>query len=124
MNLNLVPKQLPSIILAATANSSPASHFSPLKNPFFLLAATELPRSLAREMISQQACGPGAFHRWMVGMDACVYFCVVYVHARIYISVRELIVQWVAINGLSQSISLQENGWEQKAHQTGQSSAR
>ncbi len=76
MNLNLVPKQLPSIILAATANSSPASHFSPLKKPFFLLAATELPRSLAREMISQQACGPGAFHRLKVGMDACVYLCV------------------------------------------------
>lgn len=35
MNLNLVPKQLPSIILAATANSSPASHFSPLKRAFF-----------------------------------------------------------------------------------------
>lgn len=35
MNLNLVPKQLPSIILAATANSSPASHFSPLKKAFF-----------------------------------------------------------------------------------------
>lgn len=64
MNLNLVPKQLPSIILAATANSSPASHFSPLKKKaFFLLAAMELPRSLAREMISQQAHGPGAFHR-------------------------------------------------------------
>lgn len=76
MNLNLVPKQLPSIILAATANSSPASHFSPLKKPFFLLAAMELPRSLAREMISQQACGPGAFYRWKVGMDACVYLCV------------------------------------------------
>lgn len=35
MNLNLVPQQLPSIILASTANSSPASHFSPLKKPFF-----------------------------------------------------------------------------------------
>lgn len=36
MNLNLVPQQLPSIILASTTNSSPASHFSPLKKPFFL----------------------------------------------------------------------------------------
>lgn len=43
MNLNLVPKQLPSIILAATANSSPASHFFSLKKAFFLLAAMELP---------------------------------------------------------------------------------
>lgn len=75
MNLNLVPKQLPSIILAATANSSPASHFSPLKKPFFLLAAMELPRSLAWEMISQQACGHGAFHRWDIGPDAHVFVC-------------------------------------------------
>lgn len=67
MNLNPLPQQLPSIIPASTANSSPASHFSPLKKPFIsLLAVMELPRSLAWEMISQQACGPAAFHRWEV----------------------------------------------------------
>lgn len=67
MNLNLLPQQLPSIIPASTANSSPASHFSPLKKSFIpLLAVMELPRSLAWEMISQQACGPAAFHRWKV----------------------------------------------------------
>lgn len=65
MNLNLLPQQSPSIILASTANSSPASHFSPLKKSFiFLLAVMELPHSLAWEMISQQACRPAAFHRW------------------------------------------------------------
>lgn len=70
MNLNLQPQQLPSIILASTANSSPASHFSPLKKSFIsLLAVMELPHSLAWEMISQQACGPAAFHRWKVGLD-------------------------------------------------------
>lgn len=45
----------------ATANSSPASHFSPLKkqgekNCLFLLAVMELPRSHGLEMISQHAC--------------------------------------------------------------------
>lgn len=74
MNLNLVPKQLPSIILAATANSSPDSHFSPLKKPFSLFAATELPRSLAQEIISQQAHGPATYHRWEVWTDARVSF--------------------------------------------------
>lgn len=81
MNLNLLPQQLPSIIPASTANSSPASHFSPLKKSFIsLLAVMELPRSLAWEMISQQACGPAAFHRWKVRLhvwfpallDVCV----------------------------------------------------
>lgn len=78
MNLNLLPQQLPSIILASTANSSPASHFSPLKKSFIsLLAVMELPHSLAWEMISQQACGPAAFHRWKVGLDVgeCAALC-------------------------------------------------
>lgn len=36
MNLNLLPQQLPSIILASAANSSPTFHFSPLKkSPLF-----------------------------------------------------------------------------------------
>lgn len=79
MNLNLLPQQLPSIILASTANSSPASHFSPLKKSFIsLLAVMELPHSLAWEMISQQACGPAAFHRWKVGLD--VGECAGFVH--------------------------------------------
>lgn len=77
----------------------------------------ELPRSLAWEMISQQACGPGAFHRWKVGLDAhvctCVCLCVFlglsYACASTQcIFVCELIAQWVAIRGLSQPISLQE----------------
>lgn len=81
MNLNLLPQQLPSIIPASTANSSPASHFSPLKKSFIsLLAVMELPRSLAWEMISQQACGPAAFYRCKVRLhvwfpallDVCV----------------------------------------------------
>ena len=47
MNLNLVPKQLPSIILAATANSSPASHFSPLKKKAFFPPRSDGIASLA-----------------------------------------------------------------------------
>lgn len=79
MNLNLLPQQLPSIILASTANSSPASHFSPLKKSFIsLLAVMELPHSLAWKMISQQACRPAAFHRWKVGLH--VGECAGFVH--------------------------------------------
>lgn len=74
MNLNLIAKQLPSIILAATANSSPASHFFPLKNAFFLNAVMELLRSPACwEMTSQQPRGPFAFHKWKEVMHSSVY---------------------------------------------------
>lgn len=75
MNLNLLPQQLPSIIPASTANSSPASYFSPLKKSFIsLLAVMELPRSLALEMISQQAWQTGGFLQ-VEGQIACVASC-------------------------------------------------
>lgn len=87
MNLNLLPQQLPSIIPASTANSSPASHFSPLKKSFIsLLAVMELPRSLAWEMISQQACGQAAFHRWKVRLH--VWFWALLEHCTCMCSAR------------------------------------
>lgn len=51
----------------------------------------------------------------------CISVFIVYVRASVCISVCELIVQWLAINGLSQSISLQEHVCKQKAHQAGES---
>lgn len=47
-------------------------------------------------------------------MHVCISEFIAHVRTSIYVPVCELIVQWVAINGLSQSI-LQENVWEQKA---------
>ena len=83
MNLNLVPQQLPSIILAATANC-PCLPFFPIKKSLFssLLWWNCLAR-LLRKWISQQACGPGVFHRWKVRLDVrvpvgyrtCIFVC-------------------------------------------------
>lgn len=113
MNLNLVPKQLPSIILAATANSSPAYHFSPLKKPFFPPRCDE---------IASLACLGNDFSAglwtWcfpqVEGRIGCVCLCpysrvIVHVCASICIFVCDLIVRRAACDGSSKSISLQEN---------------
>lgn len=117
MNLNLVPKQLPSIILAATANSSPASHFSPLKKPFFP------PRC---DGIASLACLGNDFSAglwtWcfpqVEGRIGCVCLrpysrVIAHVCASICIFVCDLIEQRAACDGSSKSISLQENVWAQ-----------
>lgn len=64
MNLNLLPKQLPSIILAATANSSPNSHFSVLKENLFLATLLRLNffiHLLRKLFFFLKAYGPFAF---------------------------------------------------------------
>lgn len=112
MNLNLVPKQLPSIILAATASSAPASHFSPLKKYFFPPCC---------DGIASLACLGNDFSAglwtWcfpqVEGRIGCVRLCPYprYVCARarcMSFCVRDL-VAWMV--GSSKSISLWDNVW-------------
>lgn len=73
----------------------------------------ELPRSLAWEMISQQACGPDASHRWKVGLDVCVCvripaMCVCESTPHVILRVCDLVAWRV---GSSKSIALRDNVW-------------
>lgn len=76
MNLNLVPTQLPSITRAATANSSPASHFSPLKKkektPFSSVLRWNCLACLAWKWFLSRPANLVLFHRWRAGLDVRV----------------------------------------------------
>ena len=54
-------------------------------------------------------------------MHLCMAAVTLYVPESICVSVRVLIVSWVDVNGLSQSIYLQEKVCEQTAHRAGDS---